>query len=63
MQARLARSWSALRYDLSSRRALDNASRMQHEHDRLLAEIDALARRLDAVVAAEPEAPAPPRVA
>src|SRR4029079_10297589 len=32
------------------------------EHDRLLAEIDALARRLDAVVPAEPEAPAPPRV-
>jgi len=36
---------------------------MQHEHDRLLAEIDALARRLDAVVPVEPEAPAPPRVA
>ena len=64
MQARLARSWSALRYDLSSRRALDNASRMQAEHDRLLAEIDALARRLDEAVPAEPEsAPPPPLVA
>ena len=47
MQARLARSWSSLRYDLSSQRALDNAARMQAEHNRLLAEIDALARRLD----------------
>jgi hypothetical protein len=46
MQTRLARSWSALRYDLSSQRALDNASQMRTEHDRLLAEIDALARRL-----------------
>jgi restriction endonuclease S subunit len=36
-----------LRYDLSSQRALDNATRLQAEHDRLLAEIDALARRLD----------------
>jgi len=63
MQTRLARSWSSLRYDLSSQRALDNATRLQAEHDRLLAEIDALARRLDAVVPAEPEAPAPPRVA
>jgi hypothetical protein len=63
MQARLARSWSALRYDLSPQRALDNASRMQLEHERLLAEIDALARRLDAVMPAEPEVPAPPRVA
>ena len=63
MQTRLARSWSALRYDLSSQRALDNASRMQHEHERLLAEIDALARRLDAVMPSEPEAPAPPLVA
>jgi len=47
MQTRLARSWSSLRYDLSSQRALDNATRLQAEHDRLLAEIDALARRLD----------------
>ena len=50
MQTRLARSWSALRYDLSSQRALDNASHMRTEHDRLLAEIDALARRLDAEI-------------
>jgi hypothetical protein len=57
MQTRLARSWSALRYDLSSQRALDNASHMRTEHDRLLAEIDALARRLDAVMPAEPTAP------
>src|SRR5258708_6397570 len=42
MQSRLARSWSALRYELSSQRALDNAARMMAEHDRLLAEIDAL---------------------
>ena len=48
MQTRLARSWTALRYDLSSQRALDNAARMIVEHERLLAEIDALARRLDA---------------
>ena len=54
MQARLPRSWSTLRYDLSSQRALDNASRMQAEHDRLLAEIDALARRLDTVLPIEP---------
>mgnify|MGYP001036648124 CR=1 FL=1 len=27
MQTRLARSWSALRYDLSAQRALDNAAR------------------------------------
>lgn len=54
MQTRLARTWTALRYDLSSQRALDNASRMRVEHDRLLAEIDALAERLDAVVADEP---------
>jgi hypothetical protein len=47
MQTRLARSWTALRYDLSSQRALDNAARLKAEHDRLLAEIDALARRLD----------------
>jgi hypothetical protein len=53
MQTRLARSWSALRYDLSSQRALDNAAHMRTEHDRLLAEIDALARRLDAVIPAE----------
>jgi len=54
MQARLARSWSSLRYDLSSQRALDNAARMQAEHDRLLAEIDELARRLDTVLPIEP---------
>ena len=54
MQARLARSWSSLRYDLSAQRALDNAARMQAEHDRLLAEIDALARRLDSELPTEP---------
>ena len=54
MQTRLARTWTALRYDLSSQRALDNASRMRVEHDRLLAEIDALAERIDAAVAPEP---------
>jgi hypothetical protein len=54
MQTRLARSWSSLRYDLSSQRALDNAARMKAEHDRLLAEIDALARRLDAEFPVEP---------
>jgi hypothetical protein len=43
-----------LRYDLSSQRALDNAARMQAEHDRLLAEIDALARRLDTALPIEP---------
>ena len=59
MQTRLARSWSALRYDLSSQRALDNASHMRTEHDRLLAEIDALAGRLDAVIPAESAVPAP----
>jgi hypothetical protein len=48
MQIRLARSWTALRYDLSSQRALDNAARTIAEHDRLVAEIDALASRLDA---------------
>ncbi len=53
MQTRFARSWSALRYDLSSQRAVDNASKMQKEHDRLLAEIDALAVRLDAALPAE----------
>ena len=47
MQTRIARSWSALRYDLSSQRAVDNAAKTVAEHDRLLAEIDALARRLD----------------
>jgi len=52
MQTRLTRSWSALRYDLSSQRAVDNASKMQKEHDRLLAEIDALAVRLDAALPA-----------
>jgi len=60
MQTRLARSWSALRYDLSSQRALDNAAKMLVEHDRLLAEIDALAARLDAALRPEPTtAPAP----
>jgi hypothetical protein len=54
MQTRLARSWSSLRYDLSSQRALDNAARMQAEHDRLLAEIDALARRLDSALPTAP---------
>ena len=49
MQTRLARSWTNLRYDLSSQRALDNAGRVLAEHDRLLAEIDALAARIDAV--------------
>ena len=58
MQTRIARSWTALRYDLSSQRALDNAARMIAEHDRLLAEIDALATRLDDAIAvdAAPEA-------
>ena len=54
MQTRLARSWTALRYDLSSQRALDNAARMIAEHDRLLAEIDALALRLEAAAPAAP---------
>ena len=54
MQSRLAQSLSALRYDLSSRRAVDNAARTTAEHDRLLAEIDALARRLDTPLAALP---------
>ena len=63
MQARLPRSWSSLRYDLSSQRALDNASRMQLEHERLLAEIDDLARRLDAALPAEPGGAPEPRVA
>jgi hypothetical protein len=58
MQTRLARSWSALRYEISSQRAVDNAAQMRLEHDRLLAEIDALARRLDAVIPAERAAPA-----
>jgi hypothetical protein len=53
MQTRLARSWSALRYDLSSQRALDNAAHMIAEHDRLLAEIDALALRLEAAALSE----------
>ena len=59
MQTRFARSFSALRYDLSSQRAVDNASKMQVEHDRLLAEIDALAVRLDAAVAAPAPGQAP----
>jgi hypothetical protein len=58
MQIRLARSWSALRYDLSSQRALDNATRPREEHARILAEIDALAARLDAVAPAESAAEA-----
>ena len=53
MQTRLARSWTALRYDLSSQRALDNAARAIVEHERLLAEIDALARRIDAALPAD----------
>jgi len=57
MQTRLARSWSALRYDLSSQRALDNAAHQRVEHDRILAEIDALACRLDAVIPAETTTP------
>jgi hypothetical protein len=62
MQTRLARSWSALRYDISSQRAVDNAAQMRLEHDRLLAEIDALASRLDAVIPDE-HAASEPRVA
>ena len=53
MQTRIARSWTSLRYDLSSQRALDNAARAIVEHDRLVAEIDALARRLDAPMPAD----------
>jgi hypothetical protein len=65
MPARIARSWFALRYDLSSQRALDNANRNLVEHERLLAEIDALARRIDAATAPAPaveqrEPPRPP---
>ena len=60
MQTRLARSWNALRYDLSSQRALDNAARMIVEHDRLLDEIDALARRLDEAAPPESAASTPP---
>jgi hypothetical protein len=59
MQTRLARSWTALRYELSSQRALDNAARMKADHERLLTEIDALARRLDD--AAVPAASEPAR--
>ena len=55
MQTRLARSWSALRYDVSAQRALDNAARARAQHDRILAEIDALASRLDLM-----SAPVPP---
>ncbi len=58
MQTRLARSWSALRYDCSSQRAVDNAAQMRREHDRLLAEIDALASRIDAAIPAESAGPA-----
>ena len=53
MQTRIGRSWTALRYDLSSQRALDNAARLKVEHERLLAEIDALARRLDDAIPIE----------
>ena len=63
MQTRLARSWSSLRYDLSSQRALDNATRLQAEHDRLLAEIDALARRLDTELPTAPGDSSAQRVA
>ena len=63
MQTRLARSWTSLRYDLSSQRALDNAAKMQAEHDRLLAEIDALAARIDAAAPAEAPADTGKRVA
>jgi hypothetical protein len=52
-----------LRYDLSAQRALDNAARMQAEHDRLLAEIDALARRLDDELPIEPDDGSAQRVA
>jgi hypothetical protein len=58
MQTRLARSWTALRYDLSSQRARDNAARMIVEHDRLLEEIDALARRIDEAAPADTAATA-----
>ena len=58
MQTRITRSWSALRYDLSSQRAVDNAAKTVAEHDRLLAEIDALAQRLDAAQAAAAPTPA-----
>jgi hypothetical protein len=63
MQARLARSWSSLRYDLSSQRALDNAARMQAEHVRLFAEIDALERRLDTQLPIAPDDGSARRVA
>ena len=60
MQSRLARSWTALRYDLSSQRALDNAARAIAEHERLLAEIDALARRIDAALPDDDSQNVPP---
>jgi len=53
MQTRLARSWTALRYGPNSQRALDNAARAIVEHERLLAEIDAMARRIDAALPAD----------
>jgi hypothetical protein len=62
MQTRLSRSFTSLRYDLSSQRALDNAGRLTAEHDRLLAEIDALAARIDAAAPA-PAAEVSQRVA
>ncbi len=55
MQARLARSWSSLRYGLSAQRALDNADRNRVEHARVMAEIDELVARLDAVLPVRPE--------
>jgi len=63
MQTRLSRSFTSLRYDLSSQRAVDNASRLKAEHDRLLAEIDALAARIDAAAPAPPAVVASQRVA
>ena len=63
MQTRIARSWTALRYDLSSQRALDNAARMKIEHERLLAEIDALARRLDDAIPVDAAPEAAPEAA
>jgi len=63
MQTRIGRSWTALRYDLSSQRALDNAARLKVEHERLLAEIDALARRLDDAIPIEAAPEAAPEAA
>ncbi len=63
MQTRIGRSWTALRYDLSSQRALDNAARLKVEHERLLAEIDALARRLDDAIPVDAPSEAVPEAA